>query len=377
MKRSTDRILTSHTGMLNLLKTRPGHREERDAAAIQEDVNEAVRLQVQTGIDVINDGQQGSVGSLDLTYGAGLQGIERKPVPQGRWIGPGSNTRESAEIGEFFEARFSAFTKFGQPTCVGPLALKDPQAVPREIAFLKNALSANTGYQEAFFAIVSPSWLHQVMVNEYYRTDEEFIFALAETMKPVYKSIADAGFILNIDAPDIAYDWERESFKQKALTLDGYRKLKRVHIEANNYALEGIPEDRIRVHVCWGSWPAPHMYCVPLREIADLILSVKAQCFSIEAAKANHTHEWEVWKDIKLPDGKILMPGVIDHTTDVREHPEVIAERIIRYANVVGRENVIAGTDCGMRGHPQRDWIKYRAMVEGAELASRKLWKRA
>jgi len=377
MKRSTDRILTSHTGMLNLPTARPGTRPERDAAAIQEDVNEAVRLQVQTGIDVINDGQQGGVGSLDLTYGAGLQGIERKPVPSGRWIGPGSNTRESAEIGDFFEARFASFTKFGQPTCVGPLALKDPDAVNREIAFLKNALNANPGWQEAFFAIVSPSWLHQVLVNQYYRTDEEFIFALAETMKPVYKAIADAGFVLNIDAPDIAYDWERESFKKKGLTLDEYRKLKRVHIEANNYALDGIPEDRIRVHVCWGSWPAPHMYSIPLKEIADLILSVKAQCFSIEAAKANHTHEWEVWRDIKLPDGKILMPGVIDHTSDVREHPEVIAERIMRFASVVGRENVIAGTDCGMRGHPARDWIKYRAMVEGAELASRRLWKRA
>jgi 5-methyltetrahydropteroyltriglutamate--homocysteine methyltransferase len=377
MKRSTDRILTSHTGLLNLPKPRQGARPERDVEAIQEDVNIAVRTQVEIGIDVVNDGQQAGVGSLDLTYGAGLKGIERVPVPEGQTIGPGTQTREGEELSDFFKARqagLPAFMRAGRPTCVGPLSLKDPDAIHREIAHLKQALHAYPGWQEAFFAIVSPSWLHQVLVNQHYRTDEEFIFALAATMKPVYKAIADAGLLLHIDAPDIAYDWERYSFKNPKLTLDEYRKLKEVHIEANNAALEGIPEDRIRVHVCWGSWGAPHQYSIPLKEIVGLLLKVKAQCISLEAAKPNHTHEWDVWRDVKIPDGKILMPGVIDHTTDVREHPEVIAERIIRYANVVGRENVMAGTDCGMRGHPQRDWIKYRAMVEGAELASKKLW---
>lgn len=381
MKRSYDRILTSHTGVLNLPPTAGsagGARQERDEAAIARDVNEAVRLQVQIGIDVVNDGQLGGESSLDLTFGAGLRGIEAKPIPEGTFVAPGSRTREGAELADFFRRRVSGAvaTLFSrQPTCVGPLSLKDPNAIHRELAYFKSALATNPGWQEAFYAIVSPSWLHEVVVNEYYRTDEEFIYALADAMKPVYKAIVDAGFLLHIDAPDIAYDWELESHKRPGLTLDEYRKWKQIHVEADNHALEGIPEEKIRAHVCWGSWSAPHMYSVPLEEIAGLVLQLKAQCLSIEAAKPNHTHEWRVWRNVKIPEGKIFMPGVIDHTTDVREHPEVIADRIINYASVVGRENVIAGTDCGMRGHPQRDWIKYRAMVEGAALASRKLWK--
>jgi 5-methyltetrahydropteroyltriglutamate--homocysteine methyltransferase len=164
------------------------------------------------------------------------------------------------------------------------------------------------------------------------------------------------------------------SWRQPSLTLGEYRKIKQMHVEADNYALADIPEDRVRFHVCWGSWSAPHMHALALKEIMDLLLMANAQCISIEAAKPNHIQEWKVWEEVKLPEGKILMPGVIDHTTDVREDPEEIADRIIRYANIVGRENVIAGTDCGMRGHPLRDWIKYRAMVEGAEIATRKLW---
>jgi 5-methyltetrahydropteroyltriglutamate--homocysteine methyltransferase len=382
VKRSSDRILTSHTGVLNLPPAAgqaTGPRGERDAAAIARDVNEAVRLQVQIGIDVVNDGQLGGESSLDLTFGAGLLGIEPKSVPEGTVVVPGSRTREGHELADFFERRAagSIATLYSkQPTCVGPLKLKDPNAIQRELAYFKSALAANPGWQEAFYAIVSPSWLHEVLINEYYRTDEEFIYALADAMRPVYKAVVDAGFLLHIDAPDIAYDWELESHKHPGLTLDEYRKWKQIHVEADNYALEGIPEEKIRAHVCWGSWSAPHMYSVPLQEIADLILRLKAQCLCIEAAKPNHTHEWKVWRDVKIPDGKIFMPGVIDHTTDVREHPEVIADRIINYANVVGRENVIAGTDCGMRGHPLRDWIKYRAIVEGAALASEKLWGR-
>ena len=378
MKRSEHRILTSHTGVLNLpaetgAAATPAERKARDRAAIEREVGEAVRLQVETGIDVVNDGQLASegFGSLDLVFGGGLDGVETRALPQGSRR---NQTRENTELADFFAAGPSNPAVARQPTCVGPLKPKDPDAIHREIAAMKAGLDAHPGWTEAFYASVAPSWIQEVMVNDYYKTEEEFVYALADAMRPQYKAVVDAGFLIHIDAPDIAYDWERESFKKPDLTLDQYRKWKQMHVEADNYALGDIPEDKVRLHVCWGSWSAPHMYSAPLQEIAGLIMMARAQCISIEAAKPNHTHEWKIWKDVKIPDGKIFMPGVIDHTTNVREHPEVIAERIANYASVVGRENVIAGTDCGMRGHPQRDWVKYRAMVEGAELASKRLW---
>lgn len=378
MKRSTDHILTSHTGVLRLPGTGSvweglaAPPQPRDASAIQKDVDEAVRLQVEAGLDVINDGELGS-GAFNLMFG-GLEGVEPRGLADER--SAKAYTRELDELKDFFSTSPITGLVRVQNTCVGPLSAKDPDAVNAQIAYLKKALEANPGWEEAFVSIVAPSWIQEGLANEYYASEEEFVYAIAEVVKPHCKAVADAGFIVSLDAPDIAYDWEWRLFHNPNLTLDDYRKWKQVHIEANNYAVEGIPEDRVRVHVCWGSWSAPHRYAIPLRSIVDLILMSKAECISIEAAKPNHIHEWSVWEEVKLPAGKILMPGVIDHTTDVREHPEEIAHRIVRYADIVGRENVIAGTDCGMRGHPQRDWIKYQAMVEGAELATKRLWKK-
>lgn len=379
MKRSTNRILTSHTGVLNLPRLLNGTarppREARDRSQIQAEVNEAIRLQIETGIDVVNDGQLAAegAGNLMILFGGLLNGIEPRKLAPGETM---VRTREIDELTEFYSPGSTAPTLTTRPVCVGPISLKDPESIHRELAVFKAGLDVNPGWEEAFYAVVSPSWMHEVIANEHYATDEEFLHAMADAMKPVYKAVVDAGYLIHIDAPDIAYDWELESYKNPSLTLYEYRKLKARHVEVDNYALEGIPEEKIRMHMCWGSWSAPHMYSVPLKEIAALILQFKAQCLSIEAAKPNHTHEWRVWEEMKIPDGKILMPGVVDHTTDVKEHPEVVAERIVQYARIVGRENVIAGTDCGMRGNAQRDWVKYRSIAEGAALATKELWRR-
>jgi 5-methyltetrahydropteroyltriglutamate--homocysteine methyltransferase len=215
--------------------------------------------------------------------------------------------------------------------------------------------------------------------NAYYKSEEEYTYALADVLRDEYRAIADAGFVLQIDAPDAAMAWDRQHFE----TLDDFRAVTRMRVEALNHALEGIPEDRVRFHVCWGNNESPHTGDVALRDIVDIILQVKAQCYSIEAANPRHGHEWTVWQEVKLPDGKMLMPGVIDSLTNFVEHPEYVAERIVRYANLVGRENVIAGVDCGFgtgasaspRIHPELVMGKFRALAEGARLATSDLWE--
>jgi 5-methyltetrahydropteroyltriglutamate--homocysteine methyltransferase len=199
------------------------------------------------------------------------------------------------------------------------------------------------------------------------------VVALSEAMAPIFRTITDAGLILQIDDPAISHDWEE--VRRPQMSLPEYEKFMMLRVEALNAALKGIPEEAIRYHVCWGSWPGMHTEDIPLKDIVKMILKVKAQGYSIEAAKTTHLHEWKVWRDVvKLPEGKILLPGVIDHTTNVVEHPEVVADRLIAYANVAGKENVIAATDCGMRGHATANWEKYKSIVKGAELASKQLW---
>jgi 5-methyltetrahydropteroyltriglutamate--homocysteine methyltransferase len=215
----------------------------------------------------------------------------------------------------------------------------------------------------------------QIIPNEHYGKPEDYAFALAEAIREEYRAIVDAGFILQIDDPAIVdvYDW----WFSLNDDLAGYRKWAAFQIEALNHALRGIPEDRIRYHICWGSWHGPHKTDVPLKDVVDLLVHVKAQAYSVEAGNVRHEHEWKVWKDTRLPEGKLLLPGVVSHATNVLEHPEVIADRLINYASVVGRENVIASTDCGLGGrvHPQLAWEKLRALREGADLASRQLWR--
>jgi 5-methyltetrahydropteroyltriglutamate--homocysteine methyltransferase len=209
--------------------------------------------------------------------------------------------------------------------------------------------------------------------NRYYKTQEEFLFALADALRVEYHAIADAGFVLQIDDPGMAENWDA---MDPSVTLEEYRAYARLCIDALNHALDGIPEDRVRYHMCWGSWHGPHLTDIPLRDIADLLLTIRAGAYSIEAGNVRHEHEWKVWRDVKLPDGKLLIPGVVSHATNVVEHPELVADRIVQYAQLVGRENVIAGTDCGLGGriHPSLAWAKLQVLVEGAALASRQLW---
>jgi len=263
--------------------------------------------------------------------------------------------------------------------CTGPIAYKGHDALKRDIDTLRAAL-AGIACEEAFMPAVSPAQLAGWNRNEFYQTDEEFQVAVANALNEEYKAIVDAGFILQLDDAFLAHEYDR---------LRGTMDEREVHkyaercIDLTNYALTGIPEDKVRYHVCWGSWNAPHTTDVPLKTLSDLILKVRAQAYSLESANPRHEHAWMVWKDVKLPDGKMLIPGVVTHSTNVVEHPELVAWRIRNFASVVGRENVIAGTDCGfaqsyniVRCHPSVQWAKLEALVEGARLASRELWGR-
>ena len=261
--------------------------------------------------------------------------------------------------------------------CVGPITYTGLDELNRDIQNLKSALQG-VAAEEAFLPVAAPSSAIPDRKNEYYKTDEECVAALAEALRTEYKTIVDSGFLLQVDDARAAVTFDR--MVPPASFDDYYRWLAR-HVELLNHALEGLPEGRVRYHVCWGSWPGPHTTDVPLRKIVDLILKVNAGAYLIEAANPRHEHEWKVWKDVKLPEGKILIPGVVSHGTNVVEHPELIAERIARFAECVGRENVIAGTDCGFaqeelnrRVHPTVMWAKLEAMAEGARIATKQLW---
>jgi 5-methyltetrahydropteroyltriglutamate--homocysteine methyltransferase len=257
--------------------------------------------------------------------------------------------------------------------CTGPVKYTGHARIQRDIENLKAGLQG-ARIEEAFMPAVSPATL-QIIPNQHYKDREDYTWALADAIREEYRAIVDAGIILQIDDPALVdiYDWW---FSQDGDTA-GYRKWAEFQVEAVNHSLEGIPEDRVRFHICWGSWHGPHKTDVPLKDVVDLLLNVKVQAFSVEAGNVRHEHEWKVWRDVaKLPAGKILIPGVVSHATNVLEHPEVIADRIVQYANVVGRENVIAGTDCGLGGriHPQLAWEKLRALAEGAAFATKQLW---
>jgi len=211
------------------------------------------------------------------------------------------------------------------------------------------------------------------MGDAFYKTQEEFLFASAEAMREEYKAILDVGLVLQLDDPALATDWDMINPEPN---IEEYRKFAMVQVEALNHALRGLPQERIRFHLCWGSWHGPHTTDIPMRDIVDLMLTVNAGAYSFEAGNVRHAHEWKVWQDVKLPDDKLLLPGVVSHATNVVEHPELVAERIVRFANLVGRERVIASTDCGLGGrvHPQIAWAKLEALVDGAALATRQLW---
>jgi len=258
------------------------------------------------------------------------------------------------------------------PVCVGPLTYTGGPAIKADIEHFKAALHA-AGVDEGFMTSIAPGSASRIG-NEHYQTEEEFIFACAEAMREEYRAIVDAGLILQLDDPAIAESWDMVNPEP---SVEAYRKFSMIRVEALNHALRGLPQDRIRFHLCWGSWHGPHVTDIPLRDIVDVMLAVNAQAYSFEAGNVRHEHEWKVWQEVKLPAGKMLIPGVVSHATNVVEHPELVAERIVRFAKLVGRENVIAGTDCGLGGrvHPQIAWAKLETLAEGADLATKQLWR--
>jgi 5-methyltetrahydropteroyltriglutamate--homocysteine methyltransferase len=254
---------------------------------------------------------------------------------------------------------------------VSPVTYKGHAALQADINNLRAAVE-HSGAAEAFMTAVAPGSFGREQ-NRYYKTQEDFLFAIADAMRVEYGAIVNAGFVLQIDDPGMAENWDA---MDPSVTIEQYRDYARLCIAALNHALDGLPQDRVRYHMCWGSWHGPHLTDIPLHAIADLLLTIDVGAFSVEAGNVRHEHEWRVWRDVTLPAGKILIPGVVSHATNVVEHPELVADRIVQYAKLVGRENVIAGTDCGLGGriHASLAWAKLRALVEGAELASRQLW---
>ncbi len=399
MKRSTSRILTTHVGSLarpaRLLEFARAQKsgEQVNARAydecLRESVAEVVKRQVQAGIDIVDDGEFGKSTSWSLYALNRLSGFELRPVPPG--ASPFARGADRERFHEFYdelegrnEARWSNVTTYNA-VCVGPIKYTGLPELERDIANFKAALAgltpAGQTIEEAFLPVAAPSSTIPDRVNEYYRNDEELLIALAEAMRTEYRTIVDAGFLVQIDDARAAVTYDR---MVPPASFEDYYQWVRRHVEVLNYALEGIPEDRVRYHVCWGSWPGPHTTDVPLAKIVDLILKVRAGAYLIEAANPRHEHEWRVWQSVKLPEGKILAPGVVSHGTNVVEHPELVAERIVRFAGVVGRENVIASTDCGFaqeqfnrRVHPSIMWAKLEAMAEGARIATKELWGRA
>ena len=258
------------------------------------------------------------------------------------------------------------------PVCIDKITYTGQEAIAADIAHFKAGLTA-AGIDEGFMTSIAPGSASRIG-NEYYKTEEELIFACADAMREEYKAIIDAGLILQLDDPSIAENWDMVNPEP---STEAYRKFSMVRVEALNHAIKGLPKDRIRFHLCWGSWHGPHVTDIPMRDIVDVMLAIDVQGYSFEAANVRHEHEWRVWQDIKPPSGKILIPGIVSHATNVVEHPELVADRIVRFANLVGRENVIASTDCGLGGrvHPDIAWAKLKTLSQGAELATKQLWR--
>ena len=382
MIRSTDRIRTMHAGtlprpndlrdMVVAKESGQSYDKAKFTQQVQAVIKENVKMQIETGIDSVNDGE---VGKLSFTsyISERMSGIEkRKPAD-----GPapyGINGRDTAEFLEYFQNK-SGFTGLGSNPSyfvTGPVSYIGQAAIQADIDNFNAGLQGSKP-EETFLPAVTPGTMEHWLKNEHYKTDEEYLFALADALHVEYKAIVDAGFLLQIDDPDLPDAWQMHP----EMTVKDYQKFAGLRVDALNHAIGDIPEEKVRFHTCWGSYKGPHKYDVPLRDMVDLILKVKAVGYSIEASNPMHEHEWTVWKDVKLPDGKVLIPGVIGHASDFIEHPELVAQRLVRYANIVGKENIMAGTDCGIGsrvGHAKICWAKFEAMSEGARIASVELW---
>jgi 5-methyltetrahydropteroyltriglutamate--homocysteine methyltransferase len=382
MKRSTDRILTTHVGSISRPKALtelssteigpPEDQEEYDRRLALA-VTDVVRGQVARGIDIVNDGEYGKNSWANYILER-ITGFENRPdeLRRPEWLG-----RDRDRFPEFMRREFPRAID-GSPTdaCVGPIAYRDRRQLDQSLANLAAAV-AEAKPLEAFMTAVAPASTAYDGINEYYASERDYVYAIAEALREEYLAIHQAGFLVQVDDAVLAnmYDHLVQQSPER------YREWAELRLEALNHALRDIPEDRIRYHVCFGSWHVPHVSDAPLEAIVDLIMRVKAGAYAIEAANPRHEHEWRVWEDVKLPEGRILIPGVITHHTTTVEHPRLVADRIVRYARLVGRENVIAGTDCGFaqidtisRVHPEVMWAKYEALVEGARIASAELW---
>jgi 5-methyltetrahydropteroyltriglutamate--homocysteine methyltransferase len=388
MKRSTDRILTTHVGSLirpqalqQLLRAKQaGESFDQQAyeSCLKSSVAEVVLQQAKVGIDVVSDGEFGKSISWSQYALERLSGFERRPVsPRANPFTRGADRMRFPEFYAELDAREGVATS-KDSVCVGPILYTGEAALRRDIENLKAAL-AGVDVEEAFLPVAAPASVIPDRKNEYYKSDEECLVAIGEAMRVEYRTIVQAGILLQLDDARAAVTYDR---MVPPASFDDYRRWVARHVEVLNHAIEGLPPERMRYHICWGSWPGPHTSDVPLSDIVDLILSVRVGAYVIEAANPRHEHEWKVWQDVKLPDGKMLIPGVISHATNVVEHPELVAERITRLARLVGRDNLIAGTDCGFaqgpfhrRVHPSIMWAKLEALVQGARLASSELWR--
>jgi len=390
MKRSTDRILTTHVGSLirpqalqDFMRKKQGGQAYDQAAyakCLKDSVAEVVQQQASVGLDIVSDGEYGKSISWSQYVLDRLSGFERRPIKAGNdpWARGADRTR-FAEFYEEMDAREGRATTVDS-ICTGPINYIGQAELQRDVDNFKAALG-KVKVEEAFLPVAAPASVIPDRKNEYYPSDEKLVEAIANAMRTEYRAIVDAGFVLQLDDARLAVTYDR---MVPPGTFQDYRKWANLLVEAINHALEGIPEEKVRYHVCWGSWAGPHVTDVPLKDIADLILKVRVGAYLIEGANPRHEHEWKVWEGVKLPAGRILAPGVISHATNIVEHPELVAERIVRLAKIVGRENVLASTDCGFaqgvfyrRVHPSIMWAKFEALVEGAKIATKQLWGRA
>jgi 5-methyltetrahydropteroyltriglutamate--homocysteine methyltransferase len=404
MQTSTDRILTTHVGSLprpdDLIEANHAREvgEPVDEAAFQQQLRSAVaavgRRQRELGIDVPGDGEFGKSMGHRVNYGAWMSycyhrlgGLDLKG-PDMHEVAPRRSTPGELVLTSFADrrdrVRFAAAYADPEsgvstgprppmgPVCVAPLHYVGGDAIRADITNFKAALAA-AGIVEAFMTAIAPGSTTR-MGNAYYKTYEEFLFAAADAMREEYKAIVDAGLVLQLDDPALATNWDMINPEPG---VEEYRRFAMMQVAALNHAIRDLPRERIRFHLCWGSWHGPHTTDIPLRDIVEVMLAVNAGAYSFEAGNVRHQHEWKVWEEVKLPDDRLILPGVVSHATNVVEHPELVAERIVRFAEMVGRERVIASTDCGLGGRVHADiaWAKLEALAQGAALASRRLWR--
>jgi 5-methyltetrahydropteroyltriglutamate--homocysteine methyltransferase len=370
MNRSTERILTTHAGSMirppEVLALDEQTDEATRTATLAKAVADVVSKQAELGVDMVSDGEYGKSG----WFGYAMERLEGYEVRPGVRPTIGVRGKDEQRYPDYWQAHQQR--PYARHVCVAPIKYVGKAVMQRDVDNLLAALHG-VDVKGAFLPVIAPTSIAVDHVNEHYATEDEYLAAIADALREEYTTITDAGLIVQLDDAILTHWWDR-------ITAEGgdYRKWVSKQVEVINYALRGIPEEQVRYHVCWGSWPGPHTSDVPLREIADLIVKVNAQAYSIEAANPRHAWEWTVWQDVKLPDGKILLPGVISHAISHVEHPELIAQRLRRFAELVGRENVIASSDCGFaqgagtqRQVPSIVWAKLSALAEGARLASR------